>query len=218
MPIGVYVRSDAARANMSAAAKRRTAGRTMSPEARAKIAAARRGKSPSKETRIKIAATLQGNCPHNKGKQQQEVLKKVDAFRRGEPIVCEHHGLHDNWRLHSSNNVQCRYCAADSQRRSQRKYPLRFLVRWARRRVGGCRLTEDDLKSILERQGGCCALSGVVFDETNRPSLDRIDSTRGYVKGNVQLVLHAINRMKTDLAQDRFIELCRLVTARQASP
>lgn len=42
-------------------------------------------------------------------------------------------------------------------------------------------------------------------------SLDRIDSSKGYVEGNVQWVHKDINQIKSNLSQDRFIELCKLV-------
>jgi hypothetical protein len=42
-------------------------------------------------------------------------------------------------------------------------------------------------------------------------SLDRIDSNKGYIVGNVQWVTKPINRMKFNLPQDQFIELCKLV-------
>jgi hypothetical protein len=42
--------------------------------------------------------------------------------------------------------------------------------------------------------------------------LDRIDSSQGYVSGNVQWVHTIINFMKTSLPQREFIRWCRLVT------
>ena len=42
-------------------------------------------------------------------------------------------------------------------------------------------------------------------------SLDRIDSSKGYVKGNVQWVHKDINKMKTDFEQSIFIKLCKSV-------
>lgn len=42
-------------------------------------------------------------------------------------------------------------------------------------------------------------------------SLDRIDSSQGYIKGNVQWVHKDINKMKFDLSQDRFLELCNII-------
>ena len=43
-------------------------------------------------------------------------------------------------------------------------------------------------------------------------SLDRIDSSKGYVKGNVQWVDRRINIMKLNHTHDDFIKLCKLVT------
>jgi len=43
-------------------------------------------------------------------------------------------------------------------------------------------------------------------------SLDRIDSTKGYTKDNVQWTLKKINMMKQSLSQKEFIELCKMVT------
>jgi hypothetical protein len=43
-------------------------------------------------------------------------------------------------------------------------------------------------------------------------SLDRIDSSKGYVEGNVQWVHKRINIMKNDLSDSEFIEWCRVVS------
>jgi hypothetical protein len=40
---------------------------------------------------------------------------------------------------------------------------------------------------------------------------DRIDSSKGYVVGNIQWVHKHINKMKNKYPQDHFIEMCRLV-------
>lgn len=42
-------------------------------------------------------------------------------------------------------------------------------------------------------------------------SIDRIDSTEGYIIGNVQLVHKDINFMKQQYSQEYFIEMCKLV-------
>lgn len=64
-----------------------------------------------------------------------------------------------------------------------------------------------------------CALSGlpILFGISNHKisettaSLDRIDSNKGYIKGNVQWVHKSINIMKNVLDNDVFINLCRKV-------
>jgi hypothetical protein len=70
--------------------------------------------------------------------------------------------------------------------------------------------------SVFELQGGRCAYTGLqlTFGESSKAkdqgtaSLDRIDSSIGYVEGNVQWVHMNINKMKLDLPEDRFLELC----------
>ena len=42
-------------------------------------------------------------------------------------------------------------------------------------------------------------------------SLDRIDSSKGYTKSNIQWVHKDINKMKSDFSMLRFLELCYAV-------
>lgn len=44
------------------------------------------------------------------------------------------------------------------------------------------------------------------------PSIDRIDSKIGYYKGNIQIVLSCINRMKNDMPNPEFLELWKVLT------
>lgn len=71
---------------------------------------------------------------------------------------------------------------------------------------------------MLTKQGFACAISGLPIrmaseSEKRRgieetASLDRINSSHGYIYGNVQWVHKAVNRMKKDYNEDRFIDLC----------
>jgi hypothetical protein len=64
-----------------------------------------------------------------------------------------------------------------------------------------------------------CALSGMKLTvERNHPliaSVDRINSNKGYVKGNVQLVASCVNLAKNKLSQKDFIKLCKSVVDMQ---
>lgn len=76
---------------------------------------------------------------------------------------------------------------------------------------------------IYEQQKGICALSGIElimdrqFGHNRGPkkkqtaSLDRIDSTQGYVTGNIQWVHFLLNRMKSNLQENEFIDWCKKV-------
>ena len=63
-----------------------------------------------------------------------------------------------------------------------------------------------------------CALTGVELYFPERAdvhftaSLDRIDSTKGYIEGNVQWVHRNVNLMKWDFNQDYFINWCKTIT------
>lgn len=65
-----------------------------------------------------------------------------------------------------------------------------------------------------------CALTGIVLkfpvkhkDKAWTASLDRIDSSKGYVEGNVQWVHKDINMMKRIYNNQYFIEMCKLVAS-----
>lgn len=86
----------------------------------------------------------------------------------------------------------------------------------AKRRKHTWDITKEDLCYIFEKQNGICILSGIPFvmdivSSPLRPSLDRIDSTKGYVKDNVQFVCSVINIMKNKLDETIFIQLCESV-------
>jgi len=81
------------------------------------------------------------------------------------------------------------------------------------------------LWDLFLKQNKKCALSGkeLKFYSNTRErvngigtaSLDRIDSSKGYVKGNVQWVHKDVNYMKQDFSQVEFIQLCQEVICQQ---
>lgn len=80
--------------------------------------------------------------------------------------------------------------------------------------------TDIDLEFINELiSSGVCAVSGIPFDYSRgnqrrnpmRPSIDRIDSSIGYYKRNVQCILSCLNAMKNDMTQDEFLRILRML-------
>jgi predicted transcriptional regulator len=70
------------------------------------------------------------------------------------------------------------------------------------------------LWSLFQRQNGACALSAVPLSFAKgkvTASIDRIDSSVGYIEGNVQWVHKDINQMKWNYDQDDFIQWCKLI-------
>lgn len=81
------------------------------------------------------------------------------------------------------------------------------------------------LWDLFLKQRRKCAISGVNIgfegswienkhNNTSRltASLDRIDSTKGYVEGNVQWVHKVVNIMKNNLPMEEFKKWCRIIT------
>jgi hypothetical protein len=50
--------------------------------------------------------------------------------------------------------------------------------------------------------------SNSVSESETTASLDRIDSSKGYIEGNLQWVHKDVNIMKMDLSQVEFIDYC----------
>jgi hypothetical protein len=77
---------------------------------------------------------------------------------------------------------------------------------------------------IFESQGKRCKLTGwqlAMFPtstsiNSQTASLDRIDSTKGYVPGNIQWVHKHINMMKQHFPEEAFVEMCKAVALHNA--
>lgn len=102
--------------------------------------------------------------------------------------------------------------------------PFRYFLNKARNRKHETDLDLPYLKALWEEQEGRCPLSGVQmvkhpttqawqWDTRNpwKPSLDRIDSRRGYIKGNVRFIVSIANFCKQGWDDDVVIEFCRRV-------
>lgn len=115
----------------------------------------------------------------------------------------------------------------NAELRTQAQAFLRDTVRKTRsdckqRRALEFTVTVDYLMTLLEAQGGRCALSGWQLEFTRggdykggkNPrgcTIDRIDSAQGYVEGNVQLACCLPNYLKADMPLAEFRSLCRAI-------
>jgi hypothetical protein len=86
-------------------------------------------------------------------------------------------------------------------------------------------VSAKELWLLFLRQNRRCALTGLPIalkkskhDRAEQTaSLDRKDSTLGYISRNVQWVHKDANRMKWEFSHEYFIEMCRLVVAHEDS-
>ncbi len=81
-------------------------------------------------------------------------------------------------------------------------------------------LTIEDLDLQYKIQNGKCAISGISIGFNNdqkktkilsTASLDRIDSTKPYIKDNIQWVHKIVQQMKWNNKQNEFIEWCKII-------
>jgi hypothetical protein len=77
-------------------------------------------------------------------------------------------------------------------------------------------ITIQEAWALFVKQEGRCALTGVLLEPPytrgiGTASIDRIDSAKGYLPGNIQWVHKDINIMKSDMKELDFIHLCSLV-------
>lgn len=110
-------------------------------------------------------------------------------------------------------NRECLRAEAKQSRRANVARQLLASAR-ARAKLNGIEfnLVESDLQ-IPET----CPLLGVTLapgtneNHDNAPSLDRIDPTKGYLPGNVQVISHMANRAKSNLSDAQLRTFCTAV-------
>lgn len=85
-------------------------------------------------------------------------------------------------------------------------------------------ITIEYIWDVFISQNKRCALSGREIEfvrnfnacsSQQTASVDRIDSTKGYIKGNIQIVHKEINHLKNKCQNDHFIEICKQVAEYQ---
>lgn len=90
------------------------------------------------------------------------------------------------------------------------KNPRQFLLGQAR-----CRARERGLECTITLEDIIIPDKCPVFntpitlgkDRKNSPSLDRVDNTKGYIPGNVQVISYLANRMKSNCTTEQLWQL-----------
>lgn len=118
------------------------------------------------------------------------------------------------------SEAQIEHIRSISNNRKDDFTPFRYTLRAVKRRFKEVDIDLEYLKELWEKQEGICPYTGLRLilphdnnvhdiDLPHRASLDRIDSSKGYVKGNVQYISTPINYMKStmsDLETKRFLK------------
>lgn len=161
---------------------------------------------------------------------QQKRNRKADyAYYRCERCSESIRRISRSPKAEATRTRRCRRCTREQQVAENGGHSLnytgtkyfagRLMTGWrhsAKRRGHEWRLTREQLDKKFNSQQGMCALSGLEMQPHTaspyRPSIDRIDSSKGYVEGNFQFVCSRINVMKNKIDEPEFIRLCGLVS------
>jgi hypothetical protein len=153
---------------------------------------------------------------------------------------CKVCGTKDVEKFYPTMKSKCKKCQSIASRDKYRnksvedkKKSIAYAVKWQndnfiKCKVDQCKrrskkkgfefnITEDYILRMYKAQNYRCKLSGVkmpleVGNYRGAMSIDRIDPSIGYVKGNIQLLCAAVNRMKADLNQKEFIRLINIMS------
>lgn len=103
-------------------------------------------------------------------------------------------------------------------------YYLNCLLKRTRK---SCSLTLADVKDQWEKQAGICPYTGWHLDlatwrrkrnkSPKQASIDRIDNSIGYEKGNIQFVALIVNYAKNTFTDDDLVEMCKAVAKRRTT-
>ena len=104
-------------------------------------------------------------------------------------------------------------------------YPLKqfsYYLQNCKKRFKECDITLTDLYNQWKKQNGICPYSGIKLVLANytknhnnpiyRASIDRIDSSIGYIVNNIQFVSTAINYMKNTMSDSDTKFLCKCIS------
>jgi hypothetical protein len=128
------------------------------------------------------------------------------------------------WEIIKKERVGCQNCSKTGSRNSKfNGYEGIGLSYWRRCKLNAEKsgrefnITIEYMWDLFVGQNQLCKISGIpIAISTGRKnqtaSLDRIDSSKGYIVGNVQWVHKDINKAKSNFNQDVFIEMCHKIS------
>jgi hypothetical protein len=131
------------------------------------------------------------------------------------------YGRLDHFKSALKGDWKCKSCSGHSNNFRGKIGPMPITWFEVKRKSGLHRgylwdLTPEYILDLYKEQNKLCALTGwpIGWPEkglTSTVSIDRIDSSEGYLIGNVQLLHKDVNMAKQKYSQEYFISLCEAV-------
>ena len=154
-----------------------------------------------------------------------EFEKPLTEIRRNEklnrPNFCSRTCVGKNNIKNLNNRIISYDISKHSSNRLDEYTKFKYHYRNLKKRNHDVSITIEDLKKQWESQNGVCFFSGVKLELSSyikinknpiyAASLDRIDSSKGYVQDNIRWVSRAMNWMKNNMHDDMVYELMDII-------
>ena len=150
--------------------------------------------------------------------------KPIPEFTRNKEKGCQNFCSREC----AGKNIGLKYCGKvkyDITQHSNNKLseytPFKYYLKLVRQRFKESNVTLEILNQQWKKQKGICPYSGIALELSTHSkiikdpivcaSLDRIDSSIGYIEGNIQFVSRSINYMKGEMSHEDTIKLCKII-------
>ena len=157
---------------------------------------------------------------HDKTFHSQPTEKTCIDCRKTFPIECFYTKKERNKYVYRSS--RCKTCdKQDCRKRFNSSPERRAVVLWNSAK-SRCKkeniifsITTQDLIDLYKTQNGKCYYSGKQMSyqggDKDKMSIDRINSSKGYIKPNIVLCCWQVNDMKNNYSQNDFLFLCKQI-------
>jgi hypothetical protein len=173
-----------------------------------------------KKYKRKQVEIICSSCKKNFMKNQSEVIRNNELSRNN---FCSRSCLGlANIKNIPKDKINSDVTRLNSSNRLDEFTGIRAHLTRAKNRHHECNLTLEYLLSVWTLQSGICPYSKVKLVHPLRhcknnsiftASLDRIDSSLGYIEGNVQFISMAMNFMKSTMTHNEVLQLLKILTA-----
>lgn len=128
---------------------------------------------------------------------------KTDIFE------CQYCGNTNPNDFYKNNHSTCKkcYCKRSNEQRANSPLHIKLFRNSKHSKTHGkieYNLTSEYIQSILEKQNYKCFYTGIDLRDSEskfeKPTIDRIDSSKGYVEGNIVICTWAANNIKNDMS------------------
>lgn len=156
---------------------------------------------------------------HSKYKIESDAngYKLISTPKEGNNYHCTNCGCIDENMFYAKHRTLCRKCYNEHCKKLKQSTIGKFLYNKARQgyrnrpNIAEFSITEEIIERVWDLQNHLDYYTGEPILDINNMSLDRIDSSKGYVEDNICITTIAINIAKNDLSKEDFIEMCKKV-------